>query len=94
MVYNSKDGVISMAVGELSDQVHGDNFEWLHEGWYTYLVLWHGCGVCEGFVLLASCASFDVVLNPFRHGRPPGDSFGGIDGPVSSCMCASWFVVY
>ena len=48
----------------------------------------------ECFVLLAFGASFDIILHPFGHGRPPGDSLGGVDGPVSSYVCRCWFVVY
>ena len=48
----------------------------------------------ECFVLLTFGASFDVVFDPFGHGGPPGDSFGGIDSPVSSYVCCRRFVVY
>ena len=48
----------------------------------------------ERFVLLTFGASFDVVFDPFGHGGPPGDSFGGVDGPVSSYVCRCRFVVY
>ena len=39
-------------------------------------------------------ASFDIVFDPFGHSRPPGDSFGGVDGPISSYVCCRRFVVY
>jgi hypothetical protein len=48
----------------------------------------------ECFVLLAFGASFDIVFDPFGHGGPPGDSFGGVDGPISSYVCCCRFVVY
>ena len=50
--------------------------------------------MCKYFVLLAFGASFDVVFDPFGHGGPPGDSFGGVDGPISSYVCCCRFVVY
>ena len=50
--------------------------------------------MCKRFVLLTFGASFDVVFDPFGHGWPPGDSFGGVDGPVSSYVCCGGFVVY
>ena len=50
--------------------------------------------MCECFVLLAFGASFDIVFDPFGHGRPPGDSFGGVDDPISSYVCCCRFVVY
>ena len=50
--------------------------------------------MCERFVLLTFGASFDIVFDPFGHSGPPSDSFGGVDGPVSSCMCCCGFVVY
>ena len=48
----------------------------------------------ECFVLLTFCASFDIVFDPFGHSGPPGDSFGSVDGPVSSYVCCRRFVVY
>ena len=48
----------------------------------------------ECFVLLALGTPFDVVFHPFGHGGPPGDSLGGVDGPISSYVCRRWFVVY
>ena len=48
----------------------------------------------ERFVLLTFGASFDIVFDPFGHGGPPGDSFGGVDGPVSSYVCCRRFVMY
>ena len=48
----------------------------------------------ERFVLLTFGASPDVVFNPFGHGWPPSDSFGSVDGPVSSYVCCRRFVVY
>ena len=50
--------------------------------------------MCQCFVLLAFSASSDVVFDPFGHGGPPSDSFGGVDGPVSSYVCCCGFVVY
>ena len=46
------------------------------------------------FVLLAFGTSFDIIFDPFGHGGPPGDSFGCVDGPVSSYVCCRRFVVY
>ena len=48
----------------------------------------------ERLVLLAFGASFDIFFDPSGHGRPPSNSFGGVDGPVSSYMCCRRFVVY
>ena len=36
----------------------------------------------------------DVMFDPFGHGGPPGDSFGGVDSPISSYVCCRRFVVY
>ena len=48
----------------------------------------------ERFILLAFGASFDVVFDPFGHGRPPGDSFGRVDGPVSSYVSCCGLIMY
>ena len=94
MVDYGEDGVVSMAVGKLCDEVHGYDLEWLG-CWGDVDFVWCGNGpMCNRLVLLTFSASFDVVFDPFRHGRPPGDSFGGVDGPVSSYMCCRRFVVY
>ena len=94
MINYGEDGIISVAVGELGDQVHGYDFEWLGQRWDVNFV-WRGNGsVCECLVLLAFCTSFNVIFDPFGHGGPPGDSFGDVDGPISSYMCCCWFVVY
>ena len=50
--------------------------------------------MCERFVLLTFGASSDVIFDPFGHCWPPGDSFGGVDGPVSSYVCCCGFVMY
>ena len=94
MVDYGEDGVVSMAVRELCDQVHGYDFEWL--GWRRDIdFIWRGNGpMCECFVLLALGASFDIVFDPFGYSGPPSDPFGGVNGPVSSHMCRRRFVVY
>ena len=48
----------------------------------------------DHLILLAFGTFSDVVFDPFGHGGPPGDSFGGVNGPISSYMCHCWFVVY
>ena len=94
MVDYSEDSVVSVTVRELCDEVHGYDFEWLGCRGDVDLVQWWGGPVCECFILLAFGASFDIIFDPFGHGGPPGDSFGGVDGPVSSCVCCRRFVVY
>ena len=85
---------MSMAVGELCDEVHGYDLEWSGcQGNVDFVRRW-GDSVCERFILLTFGASFDVILDPFGHGGPPGDSFGGVDGPISSYVCCRRFVVY
>ena len=85
---------MSVTVGELGDQVHGHYFEWLGQRRDVDFVRWGNGSVHDCFVLLAFGASFDVILHPFGHGRPPGDSFGGVDSPISSYVCCRRFVVY
>ena len=94
MVDYSEDGVISVVIGELCDQIHSYNFERLGCRGNVNLVWWRDGSVRKRFVLLALGASLDVVFNPFGHSGPPGDPFGGVDGPVSSYMCCRRFVVY
>ena len=50
--------------------------------------------MCECFVLLAFGTPFNVIFDPFGHAGPPGNSLGGVDGPVLSCVCCRWFVMY
>ena len=94
MVDYSEDGVVSVAIGELCDQIHGYDLEWLGCRGDVNFVRWGTDPMSECFVLLAFGASFDIIFDPFGHGWPPGDSFGGVDGPVSSCMCCRRFVMY
>ena len=94
MVDYSKNGVVSVAVGKLCDQIHGYNFEWLGHRRDVDFVWWGIASVGECLVLLTFGASFDVVFDPFGHSRPPGDSFGCIDGPISSRVCCCRFIVY
>ena len=94
MVDYGKDGIVSVAVRELCDQVHGYDLEWLGCRRDVNFVRWGNGPMCECFVLLTFSASFDVVFDPFGHSGPPGDSFGSVDGPVSSHMRCRWFVVY
>ena len=94
MVDYGEDGVISMAVGELCDEVHGYDLKWSgRRGNVDFVRRWGG-SVCERFILLTFGASFDIILDPLGHGGPPGDSFGGVDGPISSYVCCCRFVVY
>ena len=93
MVDYGEDGVVSVAVRELRDQIHGYDFEWLSCGRNVNLVWWWGGPVRECLILLTFGASFDIVFDPFRHVGPPGDSFGGVDGPISSYVCCRRFVV-
>ena len=94
MVDYGENGIISVAVRELCDQVHSYDFKWLGRRGDVDFVRWRGGSMCERFVLLAFGASFDVVLDPFGHGGPPGNSFGGVDGPISSYVCCCRFVMY
>ena len=94
MVDYGEDGVVSMAVGELCDEIHGYDLEWLGCRRDVDFVRWGNGLVCKCLILLAFGASFDIVFDPFGHSGPPGNSFGGVDGPVSSYMCCRRFVVY
>ena len=94
MIDYGEDGVVSVAIGELRDQVHGHDFEWLGCEGNVNFVWWRGGSMCKRFVLLAFGASFDVVFDPFGHGGPPGDSFGSVDGPISSYVRCCGFIVY
>ena len=94
MIDYGEDGVVSVAVGELCDQIHGYDLKWLGRRRDIDFVWWRSGSMCERFVLLTFGASFDIVFDPFGHGGPPGDSFGGIDGPISSYVCCRRFVVY
>ena len=94
MVYDGEDGIVSVAVGELGDQIHGYYLKRLSEGWNIDLIWWGSSSMCECFVLLALGTPFDVVFHPFGHGGPPGNSLGSVDGPVSSYVCRRWFVMY
>ena len=85
---------MSIAPGELCDKIHGHDFEWLGCRGDVDFVRWGNGSMCNRFVLLAFGASLDVAFDPFGHSGPPGDSFGGVDGPVSSYMCRRRFVVY
>ena len=87
MVDYGEDGIVSVAVGELGDQVHGYDFERLSQRWDVNLVWWGRGSVRKRFVLLAFGTASDVVFDPFGHGGPPGDSFGCVHGPVSSYVC-------
>ena len=94
MVNYGEDGVVSVAIGELCDEIHGYDFEWLGCRGNVDFVRWGNGSVCNCFILLAFGASFDVVFDPFGHSGPPGNSFGGVDGPVSSYMRCCGFVMY
>ena len=94
MVDYGEDSVVSMAVGELCDQVHSYDLKWLSRRGDVDFVWWRDGPMCERFVLLTLGASFDVVFDPFGHSGPPGDPFGGIDSPISSHMRRRGFVVY
>ena len=94
MIDYGEDSVMSVAVRKLRDQVHGYDLEWLGCGGNVDFVRWGSDSVCERFVLLTFGASFDIVLDPFGHRWPPGDSLGGVDGPVSSYVCCRRLVVY
>ena len=94
MINYGKDGVVSVAVRKLCDQVHGYDLKWLGRRRDVDFVWWGSDPMCERFVLLTFGASFDVVFDPFGHCWPPGDSFGGVDGPVLSYVCCCGFVVY
>ena len=94
MVDYGEDGVVSVAIGELCDEVHGYDLERLGCRRDVNFVWWGNGLVCERFVLLTFGASFDIVFDPFGHSGPPGDSFGGVDGPISSYVCCHRFVVY
>ena len=61
-------------------------------GWYTvdqYFLL-----VCKVFVLLAGCASFDIVGYPLIHVRPPIPFLGLADGFISSWVASCGVVVH
>ena len=85
---------MSVAVGELCDKIHGYDFKRLGcRGDVDFVRRGYG-PVCNRLILLALSASFDIVFDPFGHSGPPGNSFGGVDGPVSSYVCCCRFVVY
>ena len=94
MVNYGEDGVVSVTVRELCDQIHGYDFERLGCKRDVNFVWRWGGSMCERLVLLTLGASFDVVFNPFRHGGPPGDPFGSVNGPISSYVCRCRFVMY
>ena len=85
---------MSVAVRELCDQIHGYDLKWLGCRGDVDFVRWGNGSMCERFVLLAFGASFDIVFDPLGHSGPPGDSFGGVDSPISSYMCCRGFVMY
>ena len=85
---------MSLAIGELCDEIHGYDLEWLGCRGDVDFVWWGNGSMCNRLILLALGASLDIVSDPFGHSGPPGNSFGGVDGPVSSYMCRRGFVVY
>ena len=94
MVDYGKNGVVPMTVRELCDQVHGYDLERLGCRRDVDFVWWWGGPVCECLILLAFGAPLDIIFDPFGHGGPPGDSFGGVDGPISSYVRCRGFVMY
>jgi hypothetical protein len=86
VVYDRENGIIPMTLGQLSDQIHQYDFEWLG--------VWRDCDFVERrcrfpidvLVLLTWGASLDVFFYPCFHGRPPGDVRERVQGPVPPCM--------
>src|SRR5487761_1556610 len=70
MIYYSEDGVESFTLRESCDQVHCDVSERCGVLWDRYAVEGRFLARCEVFVLLACCASFDVVRYPFACSWP------------------------
>jgi hypothetical protein len=88
VVYYREDGIVSVAVWELGDQVHGYDLEGKSVSRCGDSIERYFCPLCEIFVLLAFCASFHVLCDPFVHVGPPevlaDDCYGGVSSLVSS----------
>jgi hypothetical protein len=88
VVYYREDGIVSVAVWELGDQVHGYDLEEEGVGRCGDSVEGYLCPLREVLVLLAFCTSFHILCDPFVHVGPPevlaDGCYGGVSPLVSS----------
>ena len=93
MVDDSEDGVVSLAFGELGNQVHCHFFERKLFGggreWEQRNFLLVG----EVFVLLADGASFYKVSYPPVHSRPPEVTRDFLNCLISAWVSSHWGVM-
>jgi hypothetical protein len=93
LVDDGQDGIASLALWKLCDQVHGDHLK--GEGCVVSRDVEQWClpSVCEIFVLLTGRTPFDVVGYSVVHARPPEDRAHCLNGLVSSGVPCGWAAV-
>ena len=93
MIDYSENGVFAPYVWQASDQVHCDLLKWEGIFWGRDMVQRDSRSVRKVLVLLACCASCDVVGNPGFHSLPDQVILGLSEGLVSSRVSCSRVVV-
>jgi hypothetical protein len=93
VIHYCKDGIVSVAVRELGDQVHCDGLEWECVGRRGDAVEGYFCSFREVLALLAFGTSFHVLCDPLVHVWPPEVSANGRGGGVSSWVSSDFQVM-
>ncbi len=70
MVYYSQYGIVSMMLRKTRDKVHCNLLKGEGSFFCRNAVKGYFCLVSKDFVLLAGCASLDVVCYPLAHSCP------------------------
>jgi hypothetical protein len=89
MIHYSKDCIVTVALGEAGDEVHGHSFKGFS--------IWRSVNFVDGdlgmvsanFILLAFVASVDIICYPHGHAGLPEVSSYLVDGLVSPWMACS-----
>ena len=93
MVNNGEYCVETSDRGQPCDKIHTDLSEGERFGFSGDTVKWGSSGMSDGFVLLTSRTSLDVIRDPLFHSRPLGAFACLSKGFVSSRMSGGGVIV-